>query len=508
MTTDGGAYPEELAKRPGLLYVRKAIEALSEGGLCHLLMQLVRKLSAPLLEFGSVAFFARQLDEASAESMIAPGRNVDFASPAEVDRLVHGYDHTKSAEALLGRFRSGHRCVIGRDGHSQVVHCRWVATRRAHIPELDMDLLLGSGEAYFYDGYTRRDSRGQGIDAAVRDFIFRRLRAEGFNRVYSYARGDNPIGLRVVRRWQQSAERLWYIRLRGLPSVVIGKRALGSSRLVRTSLANHAEAERFLRIKVWREWFEGWLREPLAKRSTGFSALPDEFLAATADNICALLRLDADADVVLDVGCDSAMVSRFVARRCKRFVGVDFIPGMLADLTPEAREAGPGRRAFFLAADGRCLPFAPHAFTKAYCSAVLHTLPNHEDGLRMIEELVRVCRPGGAVLVAAVPDRGKRVRRYLQAWREAGLLGKAELLVSAAVPQEAKQLLRRLFRLPRRQRLVFLDYDLKDMKRKFDERGLACDVVDFPPDYWSRDFRNTRSNLLIRIPLEHATLTS
>ncbi|MBI4611434.1 MAG: hypothetical protein HY726_20780 [Candidatus Rokubacteria bacterium] len=45
-----------------------------------------------------------------------------------------------------------------------------------------------------------------------------------------------------------------------------------------------------------------------------------------------------------------------------------------------------------------------------------------------------------------------------------------------------------------------IEYDLLALKRALEARGLECDLLNFPDDYWSRDFRITRSNLLIRIP--------
>ncbi len=253
-----------------------------------------------------------------------------------------------------------------------------------------------------------------------------------------------------------------------------------------------------LRAQAWRGWFEGWLTLPLEQRSIGFYALPEEYFASTADHIASTLGLDPEADVVLDLGCDSAMVTRVVGPRCRRLVGADFIPGLVADVPRGSVRSATGRDAAFVAADGRFLPFRSQAFTKAYCAGVIHTLPSREDGVAMIEELVRVCRPGGAVLVAAVPDRAKRFQSFVDLWRHAGPIGKMRRLLSPMIPGWAKRAARRLLGLP--PGLVFLQYDLRELKRAFEARGLTCDVLDFPATYWSLHFRRTRANLLIRIP--------
>lgn len=123
----------------------------------------------------------------------------------------------------------------------------------------------------------------------------------------------------------------------------------------------------------------------------------------------------------------------------------------------------------------------------------------------MIEELVRVCRPGGTVLVASIPDRAKRFSAYLEAWRRSGLAGRLRLLTSLALPRPAKDVLRRLLGLEQRNLLASLDYDLEKLKRSLEAQGLVCQILDFPGNYWSRDFRKTRSNLLIRIPRQRHT---
>ena len=197
---------------------------------------------SPLGDVGYLAFFERELDGTVPPAEGASEITVRWALPTEIDRIITGYDGSRSREALSERFRREDRCIAAFDGTGQIAHCRWVATRRADIPECAMDLVLAHGEAYFYDGYTRREARGRGIDAAVRSFIFHRLRADGFDRVYSSVRGDNPIGMKAARRRQRLVQTLWYIRPHGLPALVIGRRALGRSRFVSAGTTQGATA--------------------------------------------------------------------------------------------------------------------------------------------------------------------------------------------------------------------------------------------------------------------------
>jgi hypothetical protein len=237
----------------------------------------------------------------------------------------------------------------------------------------------------------------------------------------------------------------------------------------------------------------------LARRSTGYSELPEAYFVATADFIASTLGLSPEAGRVLDVGCDSAMVTRHLAPRCDRLVGVDYVPNLLAARAERNIPTGSGEEASFAAADGCRLPFADECFGRVYCSAVVHTLPSHEHGLGMIREMMRVCAPGGQVLVASVPATGKRLQARREAWRLAGTAGRLQLIVSLALPAGVKRFLRRRLDVADGYGLVALEYDLNDLAAKLSENGSRCRVVDFPGDFWSRDFRSTRANLLIDV---------
>jgi SAM-dependent methyltransferase len=193
------------------------------------------------------------------------------------------------------------------------------------------------------------------------------------------------------------------------------------------------------------------------------------------------------------------MVSRYVAPACRQFVGVEMTAGMLADTGPI--NSASGAPAVFAAADGRHLPFPAHAFDKVYSSAVIHMLPGRDDGMRVIEEMIRVCRPGGTVLVASVPDRAKRFNGYADAWRQSNLKGKARLLSSFLLPRFLKNALRGPLgvKLPAPAALA---YDVKRIAKRMQDLGYPSHILDFPGNYWSADFQRTRSNLVISIPAE------
>jgi ubiquinone/menaquinone biosynthesis C-methylase UbiE/ribosomal protein S18 acetylase RimI-like enzyme len=465
---------------------------LEAGGVGHVIRHIGRKLASPLAEWGHLGFYARDLDGVLPVP-VSHGLELRQASMADLPRLLYP-SRTATAESLAERFGRGHLCFVAIDrDDGPAAHARWVSTDLAYIPELGCDVILAPGEAYMYDGFTRPDARGSGVDGAIRCQIFQSLREAGFRRVYSYVRSDNPVGVRAAGRWQRPAGIVRYLRFRGSrPFVWTGHGQ--HPRLVRAD--ERAGQERAERAEALRSWFKSWLSAPLANRSTGYHALPDEYFSSTAQYVVDTLGLDAGEDHVLDVGCDSAMVSRRVAPHCRRFVGVDFMPELLID----ARRAGafPAEaNSAFAAADGRQLPFASGAYSKVYCVGVVHCMPSRKDGLAMIRDLVRVCAPGGTVLVGAVPDRAKRWVRRLDLWKENGWAQRLRLLASLVIPPGLKPLLRRMG-IGRSEGPSFLDYDMDEIRRFIGSDGIRAQVLAFPDEYWNRDFRRTRSNLVLR----------
>jgi ribosomal protein S18 acetylase RimI-like enzyme len=196
-------------------YTEKISRIGRETGAVGLLTIACRTLAAPLVTCGGIRFFERQLNASTPpQAAASPGFQAVRLSAAELDALRDGGDPTQDAAALADRFVRGDRAFGAVDATGRICHVRWVATSRAHIPELDRDIVLAPHQAYFYNGYTRPDARRRGVDGLVRNFIFATLQAEGFSRVYSYVRLDNRPGLRAASRWQQPIGTVRYIRIR------------------------------------------------------------------------------------------------------------------------------------------------------------------------------------------------------------------------------------------------------------------------------------------------------
>jgi SAM-dependent methyltransferase len=450
-----------------------------------------------MFETGALHYFARDLSPGPAGREAPAGTTFREAHDGEIAALLGGSDPHRTAAALAERFRRGDRCFVVEAPNGAILHTRWISRGDPYVPELRRRLRLAPGTAYFFDGFTRREARGHGLDAVARAGIFATLRSEGLTTALSYVRADNPTGLRAAARAQRECGRLRYFRLGRELVLVAGARSLaGRAGLVRRG--RDSGEERAARERRWRHWFESWLAEAPERRSTGFDALPAEYFAAMSGFVAEALALEPARDSVLDVGCDSAMVSRGIAPRCRKLTGVDFVPGLLWNApapTDPARERRPDGLA---AADGRRLPFPSAAFDKVYCLGTIHTLPSREDAFLLVEELVRVCAPGGRVLVGAVPDRARRWRARREVWRQSGFAGRLRIVAALLGPERFKPWARRMA--GAEPGLVYLDFDLRELARRLAPLAVDCRELPFGDGFWSRDFRVTRSNLLISVP--------
>ena len=100
----------------------------------------------------------------------------------------------------------------------------------------------------------------------------------------------------------------------------------------------------------------------------------------------------------------------------------------------------------------------------------------------------------------SVPDAAKRLASRLDIWKRAQARDKLTLPIRWLIPGHVKTVARRVLHRRPAGLPEFLAYDLRAIARSFEARGFQCEIRDFPSDYWSSEFRTSRSNLLIHVP--------
>ncbi len=112
--------------------------------------------------------------------------------------------------------------------------------------------------------------------------------------------------------------------------------------------------------------------------------------------------LEIDGRDILDVGCGEGTLSRRLAGRGARVVGLDPLPGAL-EQARRAGSSGPAIR--YLQGVAEALPFAEDSFDAVIFFNSLHHVPIGAMA-RALREAARVLRPGGLLYVQEPLARG------------------------------------------------------------------------------------------------------
>lgn len=108
----------------------------------------------------------------------------------------------------------------------------------------------------------------------------------------------------------------------------------------------------------------------------------------------------ARGDRVLDVGCANGYSSlHHLERGVASITGIDFSAPMIEQAQAKLREAGNPPNVSFQVGDVRKIALPDNAFDVVYTTRVLINLPTWAEQQQGIRECLRVCRPGGKVVL-------------------------------------------------------------------------------------------------------------
>ena len=119
---------------------------------------------------------------------------------------------------------------------------------------------------------------------------------------------------------------------------------------------------------------------------------------------------------LVDVGCGTGSLTFELARFARKVIGVDLSNEMLRRARAVAKEREV-RNVEFRQGDALKLPLDSHSVDAAFCVMVLHFLP---DPQRAVEELCRVTRAGGSVILVDLVEHKQEWMREQMAHRWLG----------------------------------------------------------------------------------------
>src|SRR6201999_3288318 len=137
------------------------------------------------------------------------------------------------------------------------------------------------------------------------------------------------------------------------------------------------------------------VREEFAHQADSFARSPTMSLAETLDAVVELVPADGSARWA-EFACGPGLIARAMAPRVGSVLGLDLTPAMIDKARAEAAAAGVENVSFELG-DATALDVPDDSFDGAITRFSLHHIP---APIRVLEEMRRVVKPGGLVVVA------------------------------------------------------------------------------------------------------------
>ncbi|CAM4079201.1 class I SAM-dependent methyltransferase [Pseudoalteromonas ostreae] len=124
----------------------------------------------------------------------------------------------------------------------------------------------------------------------------------------------------------------------------------------------------------------------------------DELWQALIDDVEKKLAFSMQGNKVLDVGCGNGLLLSKLLSNCSEYSGVDYSEAMIE----EAKKLLP--IGFFYQSQANKLPFDTDQFDRVLSYSIFHYFPSYDYALSAIKEMIRVCKPGGVILIGDVLD--------------------------------------------------------------------------------------------------------
>ena len=159
-------------------------------------------------------------------------------------------------------------------------------------------------------------------------------------------------------------------------------------------------------------------------------------------------------DCVLECACGTGLLTEVIAPRCERLTATDFAPRMLARAGKKCAAFG---NVAFEQADITALNYPDNSFDAVVAGNVIHLL---DQPMKALQELDRVCRPGGRLIIPTYMNRDSagKTSGFASAVGKAGADFKRQFTVESY-------------------RQFFLDAGYDDVTVQFAEGRIPCAVA-------------------------------
>jgi SAM-dependent methyltransferase len=134
--------------------------------------------------------------------------------------------------------------------------------------------------------------------------------------------------------------------------------------------------------------------------AAGDYATLSEFISDVGERVTAAASVD-ESMAVLDVACGSGNAAVPAARAGARVTGLDLVPELLE--AGRRKAAAAGLSVQWVEGDAEELPFEDGSFDRVFSTFGHMFAPRHR---RAADEMLRVCRPGGAIAICCWTPEG------------------------------------------------------------------------------------------------------
>ena len=134
----------------------------------------------------------------------------------------------------------------------------------------------------------------------------------------------------------------------------------------------------------------------LKKTKEDYNQIAEDFSTTrdyVSEDMIMLSKYAYKGDKILDLGCGNGRLIELFEGKGIEYIGVDNSEKMIEI----ARARYPGGK--FLVIPDLNLPFSDNSFDKVYCLAVLHHIPSDEFRLQFLNEIKRILKPGGLLIL-------------------------------------------------------------------------------------------------------------